>query len=225
MRDLHPDALAAILSGEALVGFAVKISGPGLPSPFCAHTGYHPVTVGSDVYLGVGDRGMVTSTGGALGAATTGLQLRLNGLDPAVLPLIDDDDVIGAKVTIDRPIWSGTGSQLLDFSWLEQVGRVETLSREETIGGLASLIVEVSTAAAGLGYSGGRMRSDADQRLISAADGGFKRVAHAGQIGLSWGGKPPQRAAVALPGITGPGGGVGGAGAGGWTEMNMVSSV
>ena len=57
--------------------------------------------------------------------------------------------------------------------------------------------------AKGLGRKGGRMRTDADQRLIDPDDGFFKNVAYAGAKTLYWGGQRPATAGSALGGRTG----------------------
>ena len=85
-------------------------------------------------------------------------------------------------------------------------GRVDTVETVETIGGAAAIVVAVETAARGLGSSGARMRSDADQRLINPTDGYFKHTAFAGEKALYWGGRRPNRAGSALGGSIGGGG-------------------
>jgi hypothetical protein len=66
---------------------------------------------------------------------------------------------------------------------------------DEVIGG-AAIKVAVESAARGLGRSGGRMRSDSDQRLINATDGYFKNTAYAPEKMLYWGGKRPAASAA-----------------------------
>jgi len=44
------------------------------------------------------------------------------------------------------------------------------------------------------------MRTDADQRLVNATDGGMRHISYAGQKMLYWGGKVPARAGSALGG-------------------------
>jgi hypothetical protein len=70
-------------------------------------------------------------------------------------------------------------------------GRVDELRTIESIGGAAAIQVAVEGAARGLGRRGGRLRSDSDQRLVSANDGFFKHVSYAGQKTVYWGGKKP----------------------------------
>jgi hypothetical protein len=66
------------------------------------------------------------------------------------------------------------------------------------IGGTATISCNVESAARALGRKGGRVRSDADQRLVKANDGFFKNVAFAAEKTLYWGGKKPANAGAAL---------------------------
>jgi hypothetical protein len=95
-------------------------------------------------------------------------------------------------------------------------GRIDTIDSDEVVGAAAAITAAVESAARGLGRSGGRMRSDSDQRLISATDGYFKNTAYAGMKMLYWGGKRPAVAGSALSGASGVAGSGGGGGSGGF---------
>ncbi|MDZ4276295.1 MAG: hypothetical protein U0995_09665, partial [Erythrobacter sp.] len=130
-------------------------------------------------------------------------------IDAETLALLDASEVSGASAVLWRLIFDQTGNTLLDYHvWAR--GRLDTLEREEEIGGTAAIRARLETAARGLGRRGGRMRSDADQRLIDANDGFFKNVSFAGEKTLYWPGRRPARAGSALPGVGDGGGGGGG---------------
>jgi hypothetical protein len=140
--------------------------------------------------------------GAALGSAATNVELTLSGIDPETLALLDAEEVRRAAVTLRRLIYAGDGRTLLDIEVFQR-GRLDQLSAVETIGGTAALAAMIETAARGLGRRGGRMRSDADQRLIKADDGFFKHASYAGEKTLYWGGRPPANAGQALGAATG----------------------
>lgn len=201
MRTVGASALAAIAAGNFTAGWAVRISTTS--GSFRVWGGDGTITLNGETYTGVGDRGGVTTTGGAVGGASPGLKLSLSGVEPDVLPLVTAGAVRDAAVEIWRLIFDGAGETLLDAQvW--QRGRAQAPVKEEEPGGVAIISVEVETAARGLARRGGRMRTDPDQRLILNTDGAFKFVAIAAEVELAWGGKPPARAASALPGLTGP---------------------
>jgi hypothetical protein len=98
-----------------------------------------------------------------------------------------------------RLIFDGSGTRLLD----EQIfarGKVDALPIEDIAGGTSTVSASVETAARALGRRGGRMRTDADQRLVKATDGGFSNVSFAAEKTLYWGGKKPATAATSLGG-------------------------
>ena len=53
-------------------------------------------------------------------------------------------------------------------------------------------------AARGLGRKTGRVRSDADQRLIKETDGAMRAITYASEKLLYWGGEKPARAGSSL---------------------------
>ena len=72
----------------------------------------------------------------------------------------------------------------------------------EASGGTASITLEVESPGRGLGRRTGRIRSDADQRLIDPSDGGLSRVSYAGEKQLYWGGRRPAKAGQALGAVS-----------------------
>lgn len=201
MKILAQAALDALDRGEAIVGGAVEIAGTPMIRVW---SGYGPITFDGRTFDPIGDRGLVQVAGGALGGAAQAITLGLSGIEPAVLAMIDPGEVSGAPAILWRLIFDASGSTLLDFHvWAR--GRLDTLEREEEIGGTATVTVQLETAARGLGRRGARMRSDADQRLIDPADGFFKNTAFAAEKTLYWGGRRPTTAGAGLPGAGGRG--------------------
>lgn len=194
MKTIAPAALAALDDGTAIVAGAVEVAAA---DPVRVWTGHGPLTFDGRTFDPIGDRGLVQVAGGALGGSAQGITLTLSGIDPETMALVSGDDVQGAPTTLWRLIFSGDGGTLLDFHVWSR-GRLDQLIREEEIGGTAALSVQLETAARGLGQSGARQRSDADQRLIKANDGFFRNVAFAGEKTLYWGGRRPANAGAVL---------------------------
>lgn len=206
MKMFTDEALDALEDGSALVSGAVSIA---CVPPVRVWGGFGPLTIDGEVYDGVGDRGLAQVSSGAIGGAASAVTLSLSGVEAAVLELLDVDQVRRAPVTLRRLIFNGAGTKLLDAQVYTR-GRLDQLPTEETIGGEATINAVIETAARGLGRRGGRMRTDADQRLIKPTDGGFKAVSYAGQKTLYWGGKRPANAAAAVGSGNGSNGGFGG---------------
>lgn len=206
MKLFAPAALAAIEDGSAIVSGAVKIA---CDPPVLVWGGYGILPIGGDQYLGVGDRGLAQVTSAALGGSAQNATLSLSGVDPDILPLLDATELRGASAVLWRLIFNGAGTGLLD-AHVYRRGRVDQVTTEETVGGEAMITLSIEGAARGLGRRGGRMRTDADQRLVKATDGSMKHVSYAGEKTLYWGGQPPAPAATATGGVVAGGGGLSG---------------
>lgn len=190
MKSYSSAAIAALTDGTAIEVGAVKIA----CSPIVRiWSGYGPITLGGESYDGIGDRGLVQVSSGALGDSEQAMTLSLNGIEPDVLALFNASQVQNAAVLIWRLVFDGAGQNLLD-SQIFARGRIDTLPQDEVVGGTASIIATVEGAARGLGRSGQRMRTDADQRLIDANDAGMRVVSFAGNKTLYWGGQKPSSA-------------------------------
>lgn len=206
MKNITPAALAALQAGTAIVSGAVEIASDPVVRIW---GGWAPITFDGRTFDPIGDRGLVQVAGGALGDAAQSITLTLSGIEAPTLALLDASEIKGAPAVLWRLIFDQTGNTLLGFNvWAR--GRLDTLTTEEEIGGTAAITAQLETAAKGLGRSGARMRSDADQRLINPSDGFFKNVSFAGEKTLYWGGRRPARAGSALPGTGGGFGGIDG---------------
>lgn len=185
MKVIADAAIEAMARGEAIVSGAVKIA---CDPPVLVFGGYGEVEIDGEVYTGIGDRGLAQVTGGAIGGSEQNVTLTLSGVEPAAMELFDAAELMGAAAVIYRMIWDGSGTQLLDCRPYKR-GRVDDITVEETIGGPSTIIIQVESAARGLGRNNGRMRSDADQRLIDPDDGFFKHCSYAGEKQIYFGGK------------------------------------
>jgi len=195
MRTLSTAAQNALASGDVMEAGALSIM---TATPLGFWGGYGDLLLGGVTHTGLGDTMMLQETGGALGGEEQGAEVVLSGVDPATDVLRTLAGLRGAPVIGWRLIFNATGSTLLD-SEVRARGRLDQMPGEETSGGEAVLRLKIEGAARGAGRRGGRMRTDADQRLISGTDGGMKRISHAGDVTLYWGGQRPVRAGTVLP--------------------------
>lgn len=195
MKYYSPEAQAALDDGSAVSMGAVRLQLS--TGPWRVWGGFGELTIAGETYVGLGNQGLVAVAAGQLGAAEQGAELTLSGVDPEVLALVDTLSVRGAPAVISELIFNQAGTLLAADPHMR--GRCDRLPREDIVGGPSTIRLSVEGAVRGAGRRSARMRSDADQRLIDGSDGGFSRVSYAGEKQLNWGGKPPQRAASALP--------------------------
>jgi hypothetical protein len=203
MRTYSREAMAAIEAGETIGVGALKVSTPQGVARFWG--GYGELMIDGEPYAGVGDRSLVNASGGSLGTAAQATTITLSGVDPDTLSLVPLDTARNAPAVLYRLTFDGSGRKPLSAQ-VHLRGRCSTLSREDTPGGAAKLVLTILGPAAGLGRALSRRRTDADQRLITGADSGMKHISYAGNVTLALGGKPAAKASVALPNTTTPGG-------------------
>lgn len=206
MKTFTAAAKAAIAAGTAIVSGAVEILSE---APIRLWGGYGVLPLGGNSYQPVGDRGIAQHSGGAIGGSADGITLVLSGVEPDALALLEADEVRRAPAKLERLIFDGSGETLLDHHVFTR-GRLDPLVVRDVIGDTATISTSIESAARGLGRKGGRMRTDADQRLIDPNDGFFKNVSYAASRTLYWGGQRPATAASALPNTIPFGGGGGG---------------
>jgi hypothetical protein len=191
-------AQAAIEAGTATSSGAVYIA---CDPPVALWGGYGDLVLGEGedavTYTGIGDRGLVTVSSGAVGGAEQDVNLELDGIEPQALGLFDASLLRRAPVVVQRLIFDASGTVLL-MAYPFTRGRLGPISKVETPKGAAVIRASVEGASRGLGKSGGRMRSDADQRLNDPDDAGLSVVSFANQKTLYLGGKPPATAGQAL---------------------------
>lgn len=192
MKTLSSAAIAAMQDGSAISVGAVRI---GTSTPVRVWGGYGSITIAGETYDGIGDRGLVQVTGSALGSSEQNITLTLSGVEPDVLAAWDAAGLQGAMCQVWLLTFDGPGVNLLDAQ-LFAAGRLDTMPITDTPGSTATITANVETAARGLGRSGQRLRTDADQRLISSGDNAFQAVSFAGNKTLYWGGQKPTSAST-----------------------------
>ena len=198
MKNISDAALQAMADGTAITVGALRID---TPVPIRVWDGFGPINLPGEAapFEPLGGKSLITVNGGAIGSAAQAITLSLSGIEPDALTVDDSDTVEGSAVTLWRLIFAGDGKTLLDAGvWAR--GRIDTVEREDEVGGTAVISAKLETAARGLGRSGARLRSDADQRLVKVNDGFFRGVSFAGEKTLYWGGPRPASAGAALGG-------------------------
>jgi hypothetical protein len=149
-----------------------------------------PSDEGTSTYHGIGDRSLGQQISAAIGGSAQNLTLTLSGIEPAALALLDPSEVKGASAVVRILFFDSAGKTLLG-AYVYTRGRVDELRTSEVVGGPASIQLAIEGAARGLGRKGARLRSDADQRLVSSTDGFYRVVSAAPKKTLDWGGKKP----------------------------------
>jgi hypothetical protein len=198
MKSISAAAITAMENGDAISVGAMRV---GTTSPVCIWSGYGPISLPSgsggalETYDGIGDRGLIQITGATLGTSEQNITLTLSGVEPDVLMLWDAAGLQGSICQIWLLTFDGAGQTLLD-AHIFAAGRLDTMPITDVVGGTSTITASVETAARGLGRSGQRMRTDADQRLINSADNGFQAVSFAGNKTLYWGGQFPTSAST-----------------------------
>lgn len=196
MKLFTEEAAEALDRGQSLEVGAIKIA---CDPPVRIWGGYQDIVLDGETYVGVGNRALVTVTGGALGVAAEGSEIIVSRTDAPIQAMLAASGLWRAPVVIWRLIFDKGGRNLLDAK-VHQRGRLDKIEDRAKAGGEASLALKVEGAARGQGRTTGRMRSDADQVLIRSSDGFYKAIAAFGERQLVWGGRRPRRSSQAMGG-------------------------
>lgn len=222
MKTINATALLELAAGQSAVTGGVSF----MTSP-AAHVwgGFGNIVIDGTTYVGIGDAGTVVPVSFEMGGVESGVSLRLSGITDEVLALLAEEDLRGVAVVVRRLFFDQTGTTLRDYSVFFR-GRCDGVVLKDVIGGESEAVFEVEGSARGLNRSGARVANLADQKLVSATDTSFERIATAPNLTLYWMNEGPRRASQAVNGgITGigrffrtgdtsginkPGGGIGG---------------
>lgn len=203
MKDYSAETIAALESGEAIVSGALAIY---CDDPAFVWGGPWPIELDGDVYTPLDDNALGSMIGGQIGGTEQKTTLKLSGVDADALALLDAGGLSQAPAKLYRLVFAGDGRTLLDARVVKR-GKIDDVVVEDIQGGKATVQISLESAARGLGRSGKRMRSDADQRLIDPMDGFFKHVAYASTKTIYFGGQPSS-AGRSVGGSAGGGGGI-----------------
>lgn len=206
MKIIDAEALEALEGRHVIHAAAWKFVFPDNETPGDGvvrwFSGWGEIQIAGETYTGIGEVGLVIPTASSIGGANDGLTIEFSGLDPATTALVDNYDYHQKPVTVFRLVFApedGFGKTLLGAAVFMR-GRVDSITEAVTIGGKASLIVQVEGPRRDMNRRGSRMRSNVDQRALSG-DAAKKHVGVAARKTLSWGNKP---AAAPLGAATGP---------------------
>lgn len=186
----------ALAAGEGLVTGALRIQGASSTLRYWG--GYGDLTLGGEVYTGIGDRALITASGASLGGAANPITVEITGIDDTATAIRDLVGLRGAFIRVWRLGFDSNGVNLLDNRVWHR-GRLDKATLVEAADEPSRILCEIDGPARTLGRALSRMGSDADQRITDANDDCFKYVNVAADKKLAWGGKPPQRAKEALP--------------------------
>lgn len=186
MRSLNAETLALLDSGRANIrGMLVFLFGSGT---YAFWTGTAPFVFGGLTYLpgGIID---VAAIPGSWGMNAQGLRISLSSakddrLTPAILATIEAEDYHQRPVTVSDAYFHPETGALL---FIEPVyrGFVDTIVHEDGPNG--RLVVNCESRALDNNREGYRIRSSADQVLISAGDRFFEHAEVAGKTEVFWG--------------------------------------
>lgn len=193
MRSFNAATLAMLVSGRAvsraliLFDFASGLYG--------FWDGSGTLEVSGVTYRGAGGiiRSDAVSLAGSLSSAPMTLVLSSipdTDLTPAVLATIEAEQYHQRPVTLLRAYFDPDSRALLSVERLLR-GYVDRIAHDESTSG-ATLTCTVETRARDITRRGHRSRSDTDQRLIAAGDGGLRHAATAGKPDFYWGKYPGQ---------------------------------
>jgi hypothetical protein len=154
-------------------------------------TGVGPWTYNGILWQGAGTLiqaqpvGQVTD-GSAVPIVLTLSAIPNSALSPDVLSTIEAEAYKGAPVRLYKAYFDPDTRALITVRTV-WAGTIDTIDHDYTIGGTYTLTANCESRALDHQKTGYRIRSDADQRLIDANDGFFKRVGVAGTQSITWG--------------------------------------
>lgn len=195
MKLIDLDALAAYRRGDAVIDGALYLA--SAPTAYAIWGGVGDLIINGVTYSGIGAHMLCQNSSGAIGGSEQNVTVLISGVEPEHMALIEMASLRRAPYVLWRITRDATGRQLLDVQAYSR-GRVDQAPVEETPGGTSTISLMLEGAARGMGRNGGRVASDADQRLIDPDDAGLSAVSFAAEKTLYWGGRPPGMASNVL---------------------------
>src|SRR4051812_31727818 len=103
MKTFSDDAIHALERGDAIVSASIEII-PQSGDPIRLWGGYGdadlPADAGTETYNGIGDRGLIQASGGAIGGTAQALTLTLSGIEPEAIAVLDVSEIDKASVVV-----------------------------------------------------------------------------------------------------------------------------
>ena len=173
MRTLSAPVLAALAGGSVAIATLIKLD--FVSTTIALNTSTWNLAFGGTTYLGAYGLGQISAIADKPGEAA-GITLELHGADAARISLaLDDADLVqGTPCTIRTAIIDTTTYQILDAP-VEWVGTLDTMAIGED-GTSATIAVTAESRAVDLLRGNVWTFTDAEQRVVNAADGSFKYV-------------------------------------------------
>ena len=173
MRTLSAPVLAALAGPAVAIATLIKLEFAG--TPVLLNTSTWNLAFGGDTYLGAYGLGQISAIADKPGEVA-GITLELHGADAARISLaLDDSDIVqGTPVTIRTAIIDTATYTILDAP-VEWVGKLDTMAIGED-GASATIAVTAESGAVELLRSNVWTFTDADQRVVNAADASFSYV-------------------------------------------------
>ena len=207
MKVFTGPAAAMIESGEIHLNAAIRCS---FGSTYRLWSGIGDLEVpGEGVFLGTDAKLLIMPVQSELGGGAGGAQVVLSGLEPAIAATIEDESYHQKPVVIWYLPFAHDRVTLLDAKVYLRA-RCDFVKVNEQPNGTSDLIFMLEGPGRDMSRAGGRVDSDADQRLLGGAtDGAMKHASIAGSQTLYWGRKPAGAATSVNGGLTGGAGGRG----------------
>lgn len=152
-----------------------------------------------DMFMPLGATNLVTPVTYEIGQVANGFQIVLSSLDTRLAPLSLTTDLRGQTLSYYTLFFDRPGMNLLHAE-LDLFGSVDEVQWSRTKGGVGTVVFRLEAEAQGAKRTGGRICSDADQRLVDPNDNSFKFKSTAPDQILYWYGSKsgPRRAAAAV---------------------------
>lgn len=194
MRAFNASTLALLASGRAASRGLILFDFPSGLYGFWDGVG--SLVVSGVTYRGAG--GIIRSDAVGLSGSLSSSPLTLTlssipqtELSPGVLATIEAEQYHQRPVTLSRAYFDPATRALISVERMLR-GYVDQMVHEEQPGGEALLSCIIETRGRDVTRRGYRVRSDADQKLIAASDGGMRHAAVAGNQDFYWGKLPGQ---------------------------------
>lgn len=184
MRILTSQALTALDAGRFIKRNLVLVEMP--TERVGIWDDAYSVSYGGDTYGGAAGRFTISAYSSAFDGGARNVDVTLSGLDTEIATRIEGQPYHQRPITCMLAIMAVDAPQIIHVStWF--TGFIDQLVRKEKGGGASTITLKCEGIAREMQRSGGRTRSDADQRLIDPTDGFLKHTANAVSTEIRWG--------------------------------------